>query len=870
MKRTTPKPSSSSSSSTASASSNPERINDSEPEDDNANNVNNENLAEQIADLKTIIANLMSAANLKSNSASNLESDSTNEQPEYLSGMQCSRKEYVATSTSVAQIFKSHAITNTTIDSFKRINVIKGAISTAGLMTLLEGHRQKPIETADNEFGYSRRRKILVDFINDKGTKDQKYVYLENDDTYLYTFDNGRLFQAMMDIFDENLHYLVSPEIINSDGRGMYVKIMAHLNGQRSKDADKARYALDNFKINESVTFKTEHARFTDLMRHLEYCQIRDMTPEEKMAFLTRNILFDSRLGMKECMVSSKMLGLSYDNTIQKLIEINMEMPDSLQVVKLKNMSEIQYCHAFNNGHCKFGESCRYIHKINPNHVKREVKNNNTPNTYNKSKNNNFSNGKENNNRAKKSNPPAPIPSPSTKPPVISTPVTKSNRTVEKQNSSIPRGIKSETNPQGWSNSQKLAIKMMEDSTSFKSMKVINIDQSSDIINNIPQNSSTSFSSWGEISEMPFKPATCTTNEIRLNMMSSTIDSSHKTLSIERSKLIKKIQQYQMEHGRRTHGLEKRYPESVHCLPRLSQERFFNTNTVTLGKVDCITTQYDDDSTTSNFVGFGWNRFSANSGRIKEEIRNPTGSLMELIYRTNEIFLGAKINNAIPIKKVSRSHAGSFDINRYMTFNGKHSAYFYDSPGSYKTSITSINIYTQILKRVKTEYLVIEDEILVTEQTLDLMLWCICYDFMAYCSQKYGEAMENNNISITNSRKSLTREIRLFSKDEFVFDGVKDCFISIASGSRGSATEHGDSGYYGSSDPESENDIPSSDESQSESETEYDEPRRNTRRKCNVMSIYSNKSKQHSTQRKYHYTSAYTKPVIKTEDVSHN
>ena len=102
----------------------------------------------------------------------------------------------------------------------------------------------------------------------------------------------------MMDIFDENLHYLVSPEIINSDGRGMYVKSMAHLNGQRSKDADTARYALDNFKINESVTFKTEHARFTDLMRHLEYCQIRYMTPEEKMAFLTRNILFDSRLGM--------------------------------------------------------------------------------------------------------------------------------------------------------------------------------------------------------------------------------------------------------------------------------------------------------------------------------------------------------------------------------------------------------------------------------------------------------------------------------------------------------------------------------------------------------------------------------------------
>ena len=143
MKRTTPKPSSSSSSSTASASSSQERTHESEPEEENANNASNENLADQIAELKNIIANLkLSAANQKSNSASNLESDSTNEQPEYLSGMQCSRKEYVATSTSVAQIFKNHAITNTTIDSFKRINVIKGAISTAGLMKLLEGHRK--------------------------------------------------------------------------------------------------------------------------------------------------------------------------------------------------------------------------------------------------------------------------------------------------------------------------------------------------------------------------------------------------------------------------------------------------------------------------------------------------------------------------------------------------------------------------------------------------------------------------------------------------------------------------------------------------------------------------------------------------------
>ena len=435
-----------------------------------------------------------------------------------LSGLQCSRKEYVSTTTSIAQIFKTHAITNTTSDSFKRINVIKGALSTAGLMTLLEGHRVKPIETEDNEFGYSRRRKVLVEYITDTGAKDTKYIYLENDDTYLYTFDNGRLFQAMMDIFDENLHYLVPTEIINSDGRGMYVKIMAHLNGQRSKDADKARYALDNYKFNESVTFKVEHARFTELMRHYEYCQMKEMTNKDKMAFLVRNVYLDTRLGMRECMVSAKMQKLSYEETIQSLITINMEMPDSLQVVKMANVSTINYCHKFNNGNCPFGESCRYEHKIDPNHIKKEFNNNYKGNKDNNNKSMPYNaNPKIGYNKFKKQ---IPSNTSSIKTSNTSTPVTKSNRTEDKQNSSIPRGVKSETNPLGWSNSQQLAIKMMEDSTSFTAMKVISIAADNDISTiSTPTTSLTSFSSWGEPLKEPFKPEKIVVSTIRMNMM---------------------------------------------------------------------------------------------------------------------------------------------------------------------------------------------------------------------------------------------------------------------------------------------------------------------------------------------------------------
>ena len=45
----------------------------------------------------------------------------------------------------------------------------------------------------------------------------------------------------------------------------------------------------------------------------------------------------------------------------------------------------------------------------------------------------------------------------------------------------------------------------------------------------------------------------------------------------------------------------------------------------------------------SLFTGFKWNPQSSRSGNIVEEVRNLTGSLMEMIYRVNENFMGATI-----------------------------------------------------------------------------------------------------------------------------------------------------------------------------------------------------------------------------------
>ena len=70
----------------------------------------------------------------------------------------------------------------------------------------------------------------------------------------------------------------------------------------------------------------------------------------------------------------------------------------------------------------------------------------------------------------------------------------------------------------------------------------------------------------------------------------------------------------------------------------------------------------------SVFTGFKWNPRCSASGNVIEEIRNPTGSLMEMIYRMNEKFMGATVTHTTPVTPQSISHAGNFEIAQYSNF----------------------------------------------------------------------------------------------------------------------------------------------------------------------------------------------------------
>ena len=165
---------------------------------------------------------------------------------------------------------------------------------------------------------------------------------------------------------------------------------MAHLNGQRGRDADIAREAFVKYKMNESLTFKQERSKFEEVFKTLEYAQRSPISESDKIQFLTKRMMLDNRVGLKDVMVQSLCNDLSYERTIDLLIKVNCEMSEGDQTVKLAGMHQpksnisgkqkpgnsdntIKYCYNFNeSGECRFGASCIYSHSKDPNHLTRE------------------------------------------------------------------------------------------------------------------------------------------------------------------------------------------------------------------------------------------------------------------------------------------------------------------------------------------------------------------------------------------------------------------------------------------------------------------------------------------------------------------
>ena len=404
-----------------------------------------------------------------------------------------SKREWTNTSQSISAFFLGNKITSITPDSFRVIELLRGSLSTTGLETLLDGHRPKPVTTEQNPFGFTPRKIITVEVKNECGVVSTKEVMLDDDDIFHYKHDQGRLYHAVMEIFDKSLHYLVLDEIKTQNGFEIYVKIMAHLNGQMAHDADRARKRFNNYKMDDRITFKMEHSRFSEIITILEYAQKLKLSESEKMAFLSTRLLVDNRIGLKEVMIQAQMNNYTYDATIQKLITINMEMPDSQQTVKMATMSNDQYCFAYNKNptSCKFGTECRYLHKVDPDHdAKKKIRDA----TFKKKKSNINNDNNDHSNSMKQSQ--------QNKSNNNSKLVTKENRAYNGPSVGEPRGTKSDKNPEGWSIKQIYAKRLFErnnNNESIKSLTTTN-ENANEILN------LSNFSSWSDSTAPEYQP----------------------------------------------------------------------------------------------------------------------------------------------------------------------------------------------------------------------------------------------------------------------------------------------------------------------------------------------------------------------------
>ena len=77
---------------------------------------------------------------------------------------------------------------------------------------------------------------------------------------------------------------------------------------------------------------------------------------------------------------NSSFIGQLLEEFIITLHKSTHTRPFNSRHVKMNEFKSktIQYCNHFQEGECRFGEKCRYEHKINPNYRKEEVDNDET------------------------------------------------------------------------------------------------------------------------------------------------------------------------------------------------------------------------------------------------------------------------------------------------------------------------------------------------------------------------------------------------------------------------------------------------------------------------------------------------------------
>ena len=131
------------------------------------------------------------------------------------------------------------------------------------------------------------------------------------------------------------------------------------------------------------------------------------------------------------------------------------------------------------------------------------------------------------------------------------------------------------------------------------------------------------------------------------------------------------------------------------------------------------------------------------------------------------------------------------------------------------------------------------------ESTCHLMVWCVVYDFMLFCTYLYGTNYENSETSIADSRIELVSEIEHYRGRDFHYNGLKNVFLSIARGANGilentyipKMINNPEEDSENEDDLNSDNSENESDDPDNESNIDVSDPPLQ-KRQCNRMSTF--------------------------------
>ena len=278
---------------------------------------------------------------------------------------------------------KANRLTENGHDNAKRRDMILKVLKTEDLLTLVNGKRTKPYATHDNPSGYSPRS-----ITYDSGVE----LILSADDVYLFNHDTARLYMAINVATAENLQFLFPESTLIGDGVQLWKSILGKLFGTTYKDMLEASDKLRKWTIDPSKHLQSDIHNLLILVQRVNEISDNAFPQESILAILYEAISKDPREELRMIATYSSWNKQPLELLLTSLNESHGAHPYISRNVKMHEFKSdvIHYCNNFQEGKCKFGEKCKYKHKINPNYKKEEIliNNKNKNNVYNKNNNN--------------------------------------------------------------------------------------------------------------------------------------------------------------------------------------------------------------------------------------------------------------------------------------------------------------------------------------------------------------------------------------------------------------------------------------------------------------------------------------------------